>query len=109
MSTEVMETASFYPGASRCQTKQPSSTAFEHGDDLADALDDLLRLRDLVLAERAVVGGVDLHEAPALAVRAQRQHQQRVEPEPLEQRGLGRVGSWIGAADDTGLATADHL
>jgi hypothetical protein len=42
-------------------------------------------------------------------VRPQRQHQQGVEAEPLEQRRLGRIGAGVGAPDDPRLAAVDHL
>ena len=42
-------------------------------------------------------------------MRAERQHQQRVEAEPLEQRRLRRVGTRIGPPHDARLADLDHF
>src|SRR5205823_7113445 len=62
----------------------------------------------LVLVE-AVLAGVDLDEAPALAPGRQADHQQRLEAELFEQRRLGGLGLGIEPRNPLRLARLDDL
>src|SRR6266487_496305 len=58
--------------------------------------------------ERAAFA-VDLHQAPAVAAGGQADHQQRLETELLEQRGLLCIGVGIAAREAAGLTLLDDL
>ena len=118
MSTVVMEAnVSFYPGASRSQTRMSSPSCGDQARaaPLSSAASSSPTLSTVVIAQldlgrlEAAIVGVDLDEPPILAARAERQHQQRVEAEPLEQRCLGRVGRRVVAEHDARLAAVDHF
>ena len=58
---------------------------------------------------RSLAVRVDLDEAPAAAAGRHADHQQRLEPEPSQQRGLHRLRGLVEQRDSPGLAERDRL